>query len=222
MSSASLVVPVRPHLDVSRIAGLSVAMALNLAILVFAMRPLASIPSNPQQLLSPIQQIRLIDAPPVVPPPPPIELKALPVPQTAPITASHPLAAPVATPLSTEISTNPEPVAIAPPTVTTGVSKASAGGAAVEASLAYRSAPLVFPPQALRQQMHGTVLLRVLVDETGRPVEVVIEHGSGYALLDRSAREQVLAHWLFQPAQVRGTAVRAWARVPVTFGLRDL
>ena len=222
MSSASLVVPVRPHLDVSRIAGLSMAMTLNLAILVFAMRPLASIPANPQQLLNPIQQIRLIAAPPVVIPPPPIELKALPVPQTAPITISHRPVVSVTPPLSTEVSANPVPIVITPPAAITGISTASVGSAAVEASLAYRSAPLVFPPQAQRQRMHGTVMLRVLVDETGRPVEVVVERGSGYALLDRSAREQVLAHWLFQPAQVRGASVRAWARVPVTFSLREL
>ena len=45
--------------------------------------------------------------------------------------------------------------------------------------------------------------------------------GSGYALLDRSARDQVLAGWRFQPAMVAGQAVRAWARVPVNFDLRD-
>ena len=70
--------------------------------------------------------------------------------------------------------------------------------------------------------MQGTVLLRVLVDETGRPVQVEIERGSGHALLDRSAREQVLAHWRFVPAMANGHAVRAWAQVPVSFVLHDL
>jgi protein TonB len=51
---------------------------------------------------------------------------------------------------------------------------------------------------------------------------VLIDHSSGYALLDRSAREQVLASWRFQPAVVQGQHVRAWARVPVRFALRDL
>jgi len=48
-----------------------------------------------------------------------------------------------------------------------------------------------------------------------------VEHGSGYGLLDRSAREQVLASWRFQPAMVGGKPVRAWARVPVSFDLRE-
>ncbi|MDE2086827.1 MAG: TonB family protein, partial [Xanthomonadaceae bacterium] len=55
-----------------------------------------------------------------------------------------------------------------------------------------------------------------------RPVQVEIAHGSGYLVLDRSAREQVLAHWRFRPAIVNGHAVRAWASVPVSFVLNNL
>jgi protein TonB len=58
------------------------------------------------------------------------------------------------------------------------------------------------------------------VDETGKPLQVSVAQGSGHTVLDRSAREQVLAHWRFQPATVNGQAVRAWATVPVTFALR--
>lgn len=226
MSSASLVVPVRPHLDASRIAGLSVAMALNLAILVVALRPLAPVSLSTPPPVNPIQQVRLIEAPPIMPPPPPVELKALPLPQAAPVIVSHtpatPVTTPVVTPTFTEVSANPTPVAYTSPTTATDIRAPSVGSEPVQASLAYLASPLVFPAQAQRQRMHGTVMLRVLVDEAGKPVQVVIEQGSGYALLDRSAREQVLAHWLFQPAQVHGATVRAWARVPVTFTLRSL
>jgi periplasmic protein TonB len=113
--------------------------------------------------------------------------------------------------------------AITPPTLTAaGLTQGDPVTAApVEASLAYRLAPLQFPVQALRERMHGTVLLRVLVDETGKPLDVMVERGSGYGLLDRSAREQVLAGWRFQPAMVNGKPVRAWARVPVSFDLRE-
>ena len=92
--------------------------------------------------------------------------------------------------------------------------------APIEASLAYVANPVVYPGNALRQHLQGTVVLRVLVDETGQPLEVTVMRGSGHAELDRSAREQVLAHWRFQPAIVNGHAVRAWASVPVTFTLR--
>jgi protein TonB len=74
----------------------------------------------------------------------------------------------------------------------------------------------------MRMHMQGTVLLRVLVDESGKPVDVVVDQSSGYAMLDKSAREQVLSSWQFQPAVVNGHAVKAWARVPVSFILQDM
>lgn len=54
--------------------------------------------------------------------------------------------------------------------------------------LGYRQAPLHFPTQAIRQNLQGTVILRVLVDANGKPLQVVIDQSSGHALLDRSAR----------------------------------
>jgi protein TonB len=150
-----------------------------------------------------------------------IELKPLPHPLTPVQTRPLPLATPpVAIPstegqLAVPLTSTPT---LSPPSAAHGPTTTAMP---IEASLAYRSAPLQFPVQALRQHMQGTVLLRVLVDEAGKPVDVVVEHGSGYALLDRSAREQVLAGWRFQPAMVNGQAVRAWARVPVSFALNQ-
>jgi periplasmic protein TonB len=70
--------------------------------------------------------------------------------------------------------------------------------------------------------MQGQVILKVLVDESGVPQDVTIEQSSGFSLLDRSAHDQVLKGWRFEPAMVNGHAVRAWARVPVTFNLNEL
>ncbi len=78
------------------------------------------------------------------------------------------------------------------------------------------------PRIAINGRMQGTVTLRVLVDEAGKPVDVVIESSSGHAVLDKAARDQVLAKWRFQPAQANGQPVRAWARIPVSFDLRDI
>lgn len=222
MSSASLAVAHRTHPDRARIAAISAAIALNLAVLVIASRPI-----TPAQLAlihqpAAIQQIRLIAPPAVLPPPPAIELKPLPHPPTLPQARLRPVPfSPPAVVPSTEGRLAAPPVS--DPTV---LPDNAMPGTAIEtvpeeASLAYRSAPLHFPSVALRQRMHGSVLLRVLVDETGKPVEVTVERGSGYALLDRSARDQVLAGWRFQPAMVNGRTVRAWARVPVNFDLRE-
>jgi protein TonB len=217
MSSASLAVVPRAHPDPVRIAALSAALALNLAAFVAALRPKA--PLLPSTLVPPASMtVDWIESPPPVPPPPPPVVKPLPKPVPVPRAAPVPVAPPVVAPVS-EPDAAATPAPVAPPATPAPATDATAP---VEASLAYRSAPLRYPGMALRQRMQGTVLLRVLVDETGRPVEVQVAHSSGYPLLDRSAREQVLSGWRFDPAMVGGHAVKAWAQVPVSFALRQL
>jgi protein TonB len=70
------------------------------------------------------------------------------------------------------------------------------------------------------EHAEGTVMLRVLVDVDGGPLEVTIEVSSGNRELDRAARAQVLKSWKFQPAMQDGRAVQAYGRVPVNFSLR--
>ena len=217
MSSASLAVAVRPHPEATRVVALSATIALNLAALLALTRPLA-----PQALalvhrIVTVPQVTFIDPPPLVKPPPPIHLKPLPHPPAAPMHV--PPRAVTTPPAAAPVIEGSQPAPTTPPSAAADDTDSVAP---IEATLAYRTAPLQFPPQALRQHMQGTVLLRVLVDETGRPVQVEIAHGSGYLVLDRSAREQVLAHWRFQPAIVNGHAVRAWASVPVSFVLNNL
>jgi protein TonB len=225
MPSASLAVAHRPHPDRVRIAALSAAIAVNLAVLLAALRPMAP------QIATTVDRTRemvltWVTAPPKVPdPPPPVVMKPQPAPPpVVPHTRVQPKTAPpIAKPTD-------EGSVVAPPAVTTpGIETPTdtppqtfVDTAPIEASLAYRSAPLSFPAQAIRQKMHGTVMLRVLVDAEGKPVQVEIEHTSGHSLLDRSARDQVLANWRFQPAMVQGHAVSAWARVPVSFELQQL
>ena len=209
------------HPDRVRIAALSVAISVNLAVFLAASRPLP--PFALPHLTDADLGVRLIDPPrpqPLPPPPPPLDVQPLHRPSQA-LPSAVPLPG---TPRISDQGNRPAPPVQQPtlqPPATT-VTPTSVSIAPVEASLAYRAAPLSFPVAAARQHLHGTVLLRVLVDEQGKPIEVVIEQSSGHALLDRSAREQVLARWRFQPAAVDGRQVRAWARVPVTFELRDL
>lgn len=222
MVSASLPVVQRPHPDSVRIAAYSAAIAINIAVLLVALRPLAPQIMQHLQEAAPTN-VRIIPKEVLPPPPPLIEIKKV-QPKAMPHVRPQPVAVvtpPQVVPTSAgRIEAPPvTPVTIAPPG---NVAAGPVSDTPIEASLAYRSAPLSFPPQAMRQRMHGTVLLRVLVNEDGKPVEVAIENGSGFPLLDRSAREQVLAKWTFQPATVQGHAVRAWARVPVNFDLHEL
>ncbi|WP_158881602.1 energy transducer TonB [Rhodanobacter sp. L36] len=223
MSSASLAVATRPHPDAARIAAISAAIAFNLAVVLIVSRPIGAVLFSHETTAAPVTQIRWIEPVKVIPQPPMPVVKPLPrppaVPHTQPRTmpATPPVVVPtdqgnIAAPLVTAPSIHPATTAPPGPAV---------NAAPVETTLAYLASPLKFPTQAVRERMHGNVLLRVLVDETGKPIDVVIEQSSGYPVLDRSARAQVLAAWRFQPAVVDGRAVQAWARVPVTFDLRQ-
>src|SRR5579859_1562593 len=217
MSSASLAAPRRAHPDSVRIAALSAAIALNLIALVAVMRPMAP------QLMQQMERIRAmpvtwITPPKEVKPPPPIDLKKLPQPKPVPHTQVVPQPLPVTPPVMTTDQGTVAPP-IAPPAPAQPAIDTSAP---VEATLAYRATPLTYPVQALHSHTQGQVILKVLVDESGVPQEIVIEKSSGSTLLDRSARDQVLKGWKFEPATMNGHAVRAWARVPVTFNLNQL
>jgi protein TonB len=221
MSPISLAVAHRTHPEPGRVAALSAAIALNLAVILIAARPVSPTYFPVIHQLAPVALVRLITPPPVPAPPPPIELKPLPQALTTPRVLPHPTGIPApAAPASPEGRIAAPPLTA--PLAVAGVSPdASVPAVPIEATLAYQAHPVTYPLAALRGRLQGTVLLRVLVDETGKPLQVSVMQGSGSALLDRSAREQVLASWRFQPAVVNGHAVRAWARVPVTFALRD-
>ena len=77
-----------------------------------------------------------------------------------------------------------------------------------------------YPRAEIRAGIGGTVLLKVLVDIDGRPLDVVVLESSGNRNLDRSAREHVLKNWLFQPAMRDGKAVQAYGKVPVVFSMQ--
>ncbi len=78
--------------------------------------------------------------------------------------------------------------------------------------------PPEYPRLARWRGWQGTVLLGVVVDEKGRPLEVMIEKSSGYPLLDRAARKTVRG-WSFIPASRGRRPVRARIIVPIRFVL---
>lgn len=223
MSSASLAVPrhAHTHPDSARVAALSGAIAINLAALLAVMRPAAAPWITQVQQHMPEMTVRWMSPPPKqeVVPTPTIELKPLVQPKAAPHprVLPQPLSPPVATSTDEGSVASMPAIADTAPTSPEPVSNPTPE----EATLAYRAVPLAYPPIALRNRMQGTVVLKVLVDEHGTPLEVAIEQSNGYALLDRSAREQV-RNWRFEPATAHGQPVRTWARVPVTFSINQL
>ena len=86
--------------------------------------------------------------------------------------------------------------------------------------LEYASAPPpAYPRDALRMRAEGTVMLQVLVDRDGRPLDVQVQSSSGNRALDEAARKHVLKRWTFRPAMRDGVAVQAIGIVPIDFTL---
>ena len=73
----------------------------------------------------------------------------------------------------------------------------------------------LYPQAALRAHIGGIVLLRVLVSETGEPVEIQVLKGVAGGLTE-SAVSAVRA-WRFQPGTRGGAPVRAWTTIPIPF-----
>jgi protein TonB len=77
--------------------------------------------------------------------------------------------------------------------------------------------PPTYPREPLRRRIEGTVMLQVLVDVDGHPLDVLVQESSGNRQLDEAARTQVLKRWRFRPAMRDGVAIQALGLVPVVF-----
>jgi protein TonB len=81
-----------------------------------------------------------------------------------------------------------------------------------------RRGTVPYPPIARAQRIQGTVLLSVLVSETGQVLEVRILRGvSGVGL--NEAAERIMRTSTFSPPTKDGVRVKAWTTVPVDFKL---
>ena len=87
-------------------------------------------------------------------------------------------------------------------------------------SVGYVRAPSpVYPRESSRRREYGTVVLRVLVDQSGRPAQIQVERSSGYERLDLAARSAV-EKALFHPHEVNGVAQAAQVLIPIEFTRR--
>ena len=198
-------------LDFQRIAGTSLVIALHAAVALVLFMPVQQPPTAVVELTTPIIFERLKPITPPPPPPPPIDRLKKPTITNAPVPTTLPTAPP------TDSDVDPSPDAIGPyvPHVDT-IDPQPTGPSFVEIAADIAPAP-TYPTMALRRAQEGRVLLRVLVDELGRPAQVSVEQSSGFRLLDESALKIVQSRWHFVPAQRNGVAVAAYALVPVVF-----
>jgi protein TonB len=109
-------------------------------------------------------------------------------------------------------------VAVAPPPAAPSVEPAAVTSPP-RFDVAYlRNPPPVYPPASRRTREQGRVLLGVLVNAAGEAETVEVRTSSGSSRLDQAAMAAV-KRWRFEPARRGGTALAAWALVPIDFQL---
>ncbi len=113
------------------------------------------------------------------------------------------------TPLPTEAPVAaPEPTRTSPPTATPLPAKE------IPPTILKVVKP-IYPPVALQARIGGLVILRVLVSETGQPLEVEVVRGGAAGLTE--AAVAAVKKWTFVPARKADVPVRAWTTVPIPF-----
>jgi protein TonB len=153
------------------------------------------------------------------PPPPVVPHHVRQVPVRVPPQATTPVT-PESIPLASTSTADLTPASADNPTsaATSSTNDTDIGGGATQ-TLAYAT-PLLpkYPPASARAREQGTVMLRVLVDESGVPQRVEIARSSGHQRLDAAARDSVM-HARFRPVMRNGEATSAWGLVPIAFRL---
>ena len=135
-----------------------------------------------------------------VPPPPPSKPKAVPPPKPRPQQAAP---APA----------NPAPPAAAPSQIT-------GPRTVTESQVAYIDRPnVIYPAKSRRAGEQGKVMLRVLIEPSGRPGQVQLSSSSGHKALDESAISAVRGA-RFKPYTENGIPQPVWVIVPINFVLQ--
>jgi len=77
----------------------------------------------------------------------------------------------------------------------------------------------IYPARSRKAGEQGNIMVRVLIDVTGRPAQVSLQTSSGHPALDESAVSAVRAAQ-FRPYAEGGLAQAVWVLVPINFVLR--
>lgn len=158
---------------------------------------------------------------PAAPRTPPVLTSTQPAAFQAPAVATQPQEAPTQAPAAPATTT----VASASSLATAAPAEAARAPAPVREFSASQASYLVppvlnYPPTSLELRETGTVLLRVLVDEKGRPSDVQVLKSSGFPRLDRQAVKDMKAA-RFKPYIDNGVPSPMWMRAPMTFELQE-
>ncbi len=89
-------------------------------------------------------------------------------------------------------------------------------GAIAKPVIITRVEPL-YPESARRARQGGTVILRTVIDESGRVIDVTIVKGLGFGL--QQAAIDAVTKWRFSPATMNGRPVKVFFNLTVQFSL---
>jgi len=169
----------------------------------------ASMGVVPMPTFKPPMETVFIDEAQNKPEPAPVVEPEIELPQQT-VMPEMPLDVPVVPPVETDV---------APVADTTAITAAQSDAPSqVQDLKAKQRVEPTYPPAARRDGEEGTVRLKVLVDERGKPGDVQIAQSSGFPRLDDAAVNAV-RRWRFQAATNGTTAVSAWTQVAITFRL---
>jgi periplasmic protein TonB len=147
---------------------------------------------------------------------PPPTAKVPPPPQlTLPIIAAE--QAPVPSPIVAQVPPPPPPAAPveAPPAPAPSIVAKTFPASAVQ----YIVPPApVYSRISAKMRESGKAIVRVYIDEAGRPRDVQLARSTGFARLDEAALAAV-RNCLFKPCLENGVAVAGWAAIPIEFEL---
>ncbi len=150
--------------------------------------------------------------------PPPVQQQATQTVAPAPVPVTQTQAPPPAATQAT-VTQAPAPVvetAAAAPRVREG-DLVAAGTEGLVPGRVLRRGTVPYPAVARAQHIEGTVILNVLVSETGQVLEVRVLRGRPAGL--NEAAEQIVRRSTFSPPSKDGVRVKAWTTVPVEFKL---
>ncbi|HEX9457881.1 MAG TPA: TonB family protein [Thermoanaerobaculia bacterium] len=149
-----------------------------------------------------------------VPPPQPVATQTVapqPVVENRPVPVPQP-PAPAPQPA---VESRPTPQPEAPRTQVGDLVPAGTPG--LVAAHTTHQAPATYPPMARLQHVQGSVIISVLISETGRVLETKIIRGGAMGL--NEAADQSVRRSTFSPGQKDGVRVKSWTTVSVDFKL---
>ena len=205
----------QPHETGRRFTGFAVVVVLHVA-LVYALinglaRKIVEVVQAPLETKI-IEEVK--PPPPDKPPPPPPKMAAPPPPYIPAPEIS--ISSPASMANTISVATNVRPVTEAPIPRPAPVAPQRTA-AVVDARNCSKPE---YPPQSLRAQEEGLVVLQFLIGADGTAVDSKVEKSSGFRRLDEAAR-RALALCKFKPGTEEGKVVQSWARIEYQWKIEE-